>query len=80
MEERIDPSHAPATAVRRTLADLERCRPDQLGDLESVVDVDELNGFVDPSRDETDDVETMAFLYCGYQVAVRNDGTLLIVP
>lgn len=79
MEDRIDPSQAPATAVRRAIADLERCRPEQLGHLESVVDVDELNGFVDPSR-ETGDVETMAFTYCGYQVAVRNDGTLLIVP
>lgn len=80
MEERIDPSQPPAVAVRRTIADLERCRPEQLGHLESVIDVDELNGFVDQSNVGTDDVETMAFTYCGYQVAVRNDGTLLIVP
>lgn len=80
MEQRIDPSTEPATAVRRTIASLERCRPEQLGNLESVVNVDDLNGFVDPSREGTGDVETIAFTYCGYQVAVRDDGTLLIVP
>lgn len=81
MEERIDPSHPPATAVRRAIADLEQCRPEQLGNLESVVDIDELNEFVDsPTGSGPDETESIVFTYCGYLVAVRNDGTLLIEP
>lgn len=81
MEERIDRSSTPAVAVRRAIAGLERCRPEQLGDLESVVDVDELNELVDaPTGDGPDDVESIVFPYCGYLVSVGSDRTLLIEP
>lgn len=78
MEERIDRSSTPAVAVRRAIAGLERCRPEQLGDLESVVDVDELNELVDAPTG--DDVESIVFPYCGYLVSVGSDRTLLIEP
>lgn len=78
MEQRIDRSRSPAAAVRRAVADLEQCRPDQLGRLESVVDVDELNGIVEEAGH--DDTRTIVFPYCGYLVAVRSDRTLTVVP
>lgn len=81
MEERIEPPDSPATAVRRAIADLEQCRRDQLGELASVVDVDELNAILDPPPGSgPGDVETITFEYCGYLVAVRSDGTLAIQP
>lgn len=81
MEERIDPSRQPATAVRRAIAELERCRPEELGNLASVVDIDELNELVDQGAGAgTDDVESILFTYCGYLVAIRSDGTLVIEP
>lgn len=79
MEERIGTSDSPATAVRRAIADLEQCRREQLGELASVVDVDELNAILDShAGNGTGDVETITFQYCGYLVAVRSDGTLAI--
>lgn len=82
MDVRTDGYRSPAAAVRQAIATLERCRPDQLGDLDSVVDVDELNAIVDPPSGEggDDDGRSFLFAYCGYAVAVHSDGTIQVEP
>lgn len=81
MKNRIERSESAAAGVRRAVAELERCRPEQLGDLEAVVDLVELESIVDGTAgSQADEIQSIAFPYCGYLVVVRSDRTILIEP
>lgn len=79
MKRDIPPSRAAHAVVKETLAELEGCRPRDLGTLEAVVDVDELDAFGDSRFDRTDgEVESLEFRYCGYSMELFSDRTLYV--
>lgn len=74
MKRQIGPSDSPVAAVKHVIADLEGCRPEQLGTLDLVIDTDELNAFTEMTpHGSTERVRSLVFQYCGYSVAVYSD-------
>jgi hypothetical protein len=71
MEDSVHPSESPDEAVKRIVADQEDCHPSELGTLSSVVDVDRLENLVNPP---------IEFEYCGYELEVQADETIIIEP
>lgn len=69
MKERIRPSESPSEAVKRIVAEREETHPSVLGRLAVVVDVNELDRLVDPP---------IEFSYCGYELEVKADETVIV--
>lgn len=71
MQESVRPSESPDEAVKRIVAEQEDCPPSALGTLSSIVDVDRLENLVHPP---------IEFEYCGYELEVQADETIIIEP
>lgn len=65
--------------MKETIAELEGCRPRDLGTLAESIDVEELDTFGDSPSDSGDgEVGSLAFRYCGYSVELFSDRTLYV--
>lgn len=71
MKELILPSESRSEAVKRVVAEREETTPSELGCLRRAVDVDDLNDLVDPP---------IEFSYCGYELVVKADETIIVEP
>lgn len=69
MSNPICSSESPSEAVRRLVAEREKCRRFQLGTLDAAVDVAALDELRNPP---------IEFRYCGYHVTVTADETITI--
>jgi hypothetical protein len=79
MGQQTNPDESIADELRAEIADLEGCRPEQLGMLETAVDLDELNELVE-SPGAAEGRRSLSFRYCGYQVAVTSDRGVVVQP
>lgn len=81
MEQYIEPDQSVSTILKEAIAELENCRPAQLGTLETVVDIDKLDAIVDSGPlERREDDPPLEFRYCSYLVTVSTDRTLSITP
>lgn len=79
MKQVVKPSELASTAVKRVIADLEECKPSQLGTLSQQVNIDELNAIIDSSpHDGEEKPQSITFRYCGYAIEVYSDRTVHI--
>ncbi|QLD89471.1 hypothetical protein HWV07_10700 [Natronomonas salina] len=79
MKRDVPPSQPTHVAVKETIAELEGCRPRDLGTLGAVIDVDTLDAFGESRFDRTGgEVDSLEFRYCGYSIELFGDGTLYV--
>lgn len=81
MEQNVSPSKSPEAAVKEAVAELEECRPSELGTLSEVVSIAELNSLGSSSlSSREDEIESITFDYCGYSIEFDSNRTLSIQP
>lgn len=79
MERTIPSDTQPSNYIRAVIAELEECNPAQLGALNKVVDIDELNTLPNPPPDRSsEESKSIRFWYCGYQIELNSDRILHI--
>ena len=79
MKREVPQSRSAQVFVKETIAELEGCRPRNLGTLEESVDVAELDTFGSSRFDGAgDEVESLGFRYCGYSMELFGDRTLYV--
>lgn len=79
MKRDVPSSQRAHVVVKETIAELEGCRPRDLGALEDTVDLEELDAFGDsPSGGAGGEVESLEFRYCGYSMELFSDRTLYV--
>jgi hypothetical protein len=71
MKKSVGPSESPDEAVRRIVANQEQCHPSELGKLSSLIDINRLENLENPP---------IEFEYCGYELEVQADETIIIEP
>ena len=55
MEREVQHTESVETAVKRVIAEVEECRPTQLGTLQDVIDIEELEELVDSPPQESEE-------------------------
>ncbi|MDT3436761.1 HalOD1 output domain-containing protein [Haloarcula sp. 1CSR25-25] len=79
MEREVQHTESVETAVKRVIAEVEECRPTQLGTLQDVIDIEELEELVDsPPQESEEHTQSFSFRYCGHPVTVHSDRTIVI--
>lgn len=79
MKRDVPPSQPVHVVVKETIAELEGCRPQDLGTLEKSIDVEELDTFGNSLFDSAGgEVESLGFRYCGYSIELFSDRTLYV--
>lgn len=79
MEREVQHTESVETAVKRVIAEVEECRPTQLGTLQDVIDIEELEELVDsPPQESEEHTQSFLFRYCGHPVTVHSDRTIVI--
>jgi hypothetical protein len=79
MEREVQHMESVETAVKRVIAEVEECRPTQLGTLQDVIDIEELEELVDsPPQESEEHTQSFSFRYCGHPVTVHSDRTIVI--
>jgi len=79
MEHEVQHTESVETAVKRVIAEVEECRPTQLGTLQDVIDIEELEELVDsPPQESEEHTQSFSFRYCGHPVTVHSDRTIVI--
>lgn len=70
----------PSTAVVETIADAAGCDPVDINVLHDAVDPDALDTLLQAETDTDSEATHVSFIYAGFDVVLRSDGTLLIHP
>lgn len=63
------------TAVKRVVSDVEDCSPSKLRTLSKAIDSEELKKVVTSSEQA---LRSVSFWYCGHEVTIYSDRTILI--